>query len=314
MTTINTEWYRIFMVTAKAGNLTKAAQELFITQPSVSYTIKQLEEKLGVLLFQRMSKGVVLTAEGQSLLAYVEQSMALLEAGEKRIDLLKRLAGGELRIGASDSLIKHILLPSLEAYRSQYPEVHIRLTHGKTPDLIQRLKDGHTDCIVVPRSAKQDWMQIEPAGELADVFVVGEAYRVYAEQKLTAEELLKSLPLLMLSRGSSSERYAAEWFARQGLEMDAQIELGSVDLLVEFARKGFGAAFVARSFIEKELASGELLELRLESAIPARQLVLAYHGRFELPLAAVGFIAMKKNLFPAQEHASKASLSGEEAL
>jgi len=292
MTHINTEWYRIFLVTARAGNLTKAAQALFITQPSVSYTIKQLEEKLGVLLFQRMSKGVVLTAEGHSLLAYVEQSMALLDAGERRMDSLRRLAGGELRVGASDSLVKHKLLPSLEAYRSQYPEVHIRLTHGKTPDLIQRLQDGHTDCIVVPRSAEQAWMTIEPVGELQDVFVVGRAYQAYAERVLAAEELLESLPLLMLSPGSSSHRYAAGWFVSQGLKMDAHIELGSIDLLVEFARRGFGAAFIARSFIETELASGELHELQLEELIPTRELVLAYHSRFELPLAAAGFIPM----------------------
>jgi len=292
MANINTEWYRIFLVTARAGNLTKAAQSLFITQPSVSYTIKQLEEKLGVVLFQRMSKGVVLTAEGQSLLAYVEQSMALLDAGERRMDSLRRLAGGELRVGASDSLIKHMLLPSLEAYRSQYPEVHIRLTHGKTPDLIQRLKDGQTDCIVVPRSAEQAWMTVEPVGELQDVFVVGKAYQAFAEQMLQAGQLLESLPLLMLSPESSSHRYAADWFTSQGLKMDAHIELGSIDLLVEFARRGFGAAFIARSLIETELASGELYELRLEKAIPTRQLVLAYHSQFELPLAAAGFITI----------------------
>src|SRR5690348_8386581 len=97
----NLEWYRIFLQTAKAGNFTKAAEELFITQPSVSYAIKQLEDALGLKLFHRLSKGVVLTAEGEALFEYVQQSFLILNRGESKIQALKQLDDGELRIGAS---------------------------------------------------------------------------------------------------------------------------------------------------------------------------------------------------------------------
>ena len=85
----NLEWYRIFLQTARYGNLTKAAQALHITQPSVSYAMKQMEEALGIKLFNRLSKGVELTKEGQSLLKYVEQSFTLLDAAEKHVLNLK---------------------------------------------------------------------------------------------------------------------------------------------------------------------------------------------------------------------------------
>lgn len=101
---INIEWYRIFLHTAKLLNLTKAAQELHITQPSVSYALKQLEAILGVKLFTRQSKGVLLTSEGLALLEFVEQSFSLLDAGENKLLSLKNLATGELRIGASGPL------------------------------------------------------------------------------------------------------------------------------------------------------------------------------------------------------------------
>jgi len=112
----NLEWYRIFMHTARHRNLSKAAAELHITQPSVSYAIKQMEEALGLKLFHRLSKGVELTEEGQALFEYVEQSFTMLDSAQKHLENLKQLNEGEIRIGASDYLIKHLLLPQLNTF------------------------------------------------------------------------------------------------------------------------------------------------------------------------------------------------------
>ncbi|UVI28982.1 LysR family transcriptional regulator [Paenibacillus spongiae] len=288
---LNLEWYRIFLHTAKAGNLTKAAQELYITQPSVSYAIKQLEGQLGLKLFHRLSKGVELTAEGQALLGYVERSLTLLDAGEQRMDALKRLAAGELRIGASDSLMKHLLLGQLDEYRTLYPNVRIRLSHGKTPDLIERLKDGLTDCIIVPMPVDDPMLEIQPLSAIQDTFVVGDAYRSLSDKPLTGVEIA-STPLLLLSQGSGTRRFLERWLAGQGVAVEADIELGSVDLLVEFARRGFGAAFVIRSFVASELEAGELFELRTAEPIPPRTIGIAVRRGMPLPLASSRFIDM----------------------
>lgn len=95
-----------FLYTARYKNLTKAANELHITQPSVSYAIKQMEDSLGLKLFHRLSKGVELTEEGRALLEYVEPSLVMLDSAQKHLHNLKQLNEGEVRIGASDSLIK----------------------------------------------------------------------------------------------------------------------------------------------------------------------------------------------------------------
>lgn len=288
---LNLEWYRIFMHTARHRNLTKAAQELHITQPSVSYAIKQMEEALGLRLFHRMSKGVELTEEGRALLGYVEQSFKTLDSAQRHLQNLKQLNEGEIRIGASDSLIKHLLLPKLNSFHRKYPGIRIRLSHGKTPEIAKRLKEGEIDCAVVHMPVNDPQLQIQILAILEDCFVVGEAYRELTDRKLTTEEL-SELPLILLSPGSSTRVYVEQWFGAKGLSVKPDIELGSIELLTEFARLGYGSAFVTRSFVHEELASGKLYELQLDNPIPPRNIGFALRQDMKLSVAADCFVRM----------------------
>lgn len=294
---INLEWYRIFYHTAKAGNLTKAAQELYITQPSVSYAIKQMEEAFGVKLFHRQSKGVKLTAEGQVLLDYVEPSFSLLDAGETKLGNLKRLAGGELRVGASDSLFKHMLLPHLDSFHARYPDIRIRLSHGKTPDILHRLKEGQIDFGIVHMPIADPQIEVTAFSVIQDCFVAGEAYKDLKGAVISAEQL-GALPLLLLSQGSSTRRFVEQWFTAQGVSVEADIELGSIDLLVEFARRGFGVAFVTRSFVQEELEKGSLIELKPVEPIGIRSVGIAIRRDMPLSLAASQFVTTLTHAFP----------------
>ncbi|WP_426452676.1 LysR family transcriptional regulator [Paenibacillus sp. S-38] len=288
---MNLEWYRIFLHTARQLNLTKAAQELHITQPSVSYALKQLEEALGLTLFHRLPKGVELTEEGRALLGYVEQSFAVLDSAQKHLQNLKQLSEGEIRIGASDSLIKHLLLPQLNAFHKDYPGIRIRLSHGRTPDITRRLKEGEIDCALVHMPMDDPQLNIRTLAVLEDCFVVGEAYQAHAERPLTAKELAE-LPLILLSPGSSTRVFVEQWFAARGLTVKPDIELGSIDLLAEFAKLGYGAAFISRSFVQEELRDGKLRELRLEDPLPARSIGFAVRRDRKLSAAAEGFVRM----------------------
>lgn len=286
---MNLEWYRIFMITARYRNLTKAAQELHITQPSISYAIKQMEEALDLKLFHRLSKGVELTEEGRALFTYVEQSFALLDSAQNHLQNLKQLNEGEIRIGASDSLIKHLLLPHLNTFHKSHPGIRIRLSHGKTPELVQRLKEGEIDCAVVHMPIEDPVLDIHTLAVLEDCFVVGEAFQELAHRTLTSGELAK-LPLILLSPGSSTRVFVEQWFAAKGFVVKPDIELGSIDLLAEFARLGYGAAFISRSFVEEELQAGKLFELRLDEPLPSRSIGFAIRRDRKLSLAAACFV------------------------
>ncbi|SFS69590.1 LysR family transcriptional regulator [Paenibacillus sp. BC26] len=286
---INLEWYRIFLYTARHRNLTKAAQELHVTQPSVSYAIKQMEEAMGVQLFHRLSKGVELTDEGRALLDYVEQSFSMLDSAQKHLHNLKQLHAGEIRIGASDSLIKHLLLPQLNAFHREYPGIRIRLSHGKTPDITRRLLDGEIDCAMLHLPIQNPQLIIHTMAMIEDCFVVGEAYKELAERTLSIHELAE-LPLILLSPGSSTRIFVDQWFTAKGVTVKPDIELGSVDLLAEFARLNYGAAFISRSFVEEELRSGKLLELKVDIPFPSRGIGFAVRRDTKLSIAAESFV------------------------
>ena len=102
--------YVIFYTVAKAGNISKAANQLYISQPAISKSISKLEAELGTALFARSSKGVTLTEEGQVLYEYVERAFDSLNMGEENLKNYKELGIGHIRIGVSTSLCKHILL------------------------------------------------------------------------------------------------------------------------------------------------------------------------------------------------------------
>lgn len=288
---MNLEWYRIFLHTAKLGNLTKAALELHVTQPSVSYAIKQLEEGFGVKLFDRLSKGVALTAEGTALLEYVEQSLALLDSGERKMAALKMMEGGELRIGASAPIIKHHLLSPLDKLRTEHPAIRVRLSQGKTVDIIRQLTEGSIDLGFIHLPLAHEELQINKLADIQDCFVVGPAYREWSERSLSTAELL-NIPLLLLSQESSTRTFIERWFGAQGLELEVDMELSSSDMLIELAQRGYGAAFVTRSFVRDELESGKLFELRTDEPIPARSIGVAARRNATLPIIAAKFMSL----------------------
>ncbi|MGF9713805.1 LysR family transcriptional regulator [Paenibacillus naphthalenovorans] len=289
--TVAMEWYRIFLYTAKLGNLTKAAQALHITQPSVSYAIKQLEETLGVKLFDRLSKGVNLTSEGRALFEYVEQSFALLDAGEKRIQSLRRLTAGELRIGASGPFIRHLLLPALDQFHADYPGVRIRLSQGKTADIGKRLKERQIELGLVHLPVDDPGLEVKPLLDIQDCFVVGNAYRALSGQPITTGQLAE-IPLLLLSSESSTRLFVEQWLHAQGYKVEADIELNSMEMLVELARRGYGTAFVTRSFVQQELDAGQLFELQTVEPIPPRAVGIAMLREHSPSLIAARFMEL----------------------
>ncbi|MEG2774443.1 MAG: LysR family transcriptional regulator, partial [Acetivibrio sp.] len=113
--------YRIFYVVAQKGNISYAAKELYISQPAISKAIGKLEESLGVLLFFRSSRGVVLTEEGKILYEHTKKAFETLEEGEENLRKIQNLEMGQIRIGASTTLCKYILMPYLKAFIKKYP-------------------------------------------------------------------------------------------------------------------------------------------------------------------------------------------------
>ncbi|MEK8128501.1 LysR family transcriptional regulator [Paenibacillus filicis] len=264
---INYELYKVFYWAAKTGSLSQAAKMLYLTQPSVSHAIKQLEENIGMTLFYRNSKGVSLTQEGAYLYSYIEQSQILITLAEEKMVALKNLENGELRIGGSDSLFKHYLLPFIEIFHKSHPGINLRLNHGTTPDIITFLKEGKIDLGVVRMPIVDSQLEVQQTFQLMDCFVAGEDYAHLKHEVLSLSGLLEH-PIILFSRNSRARMSITELFQDYGLKLRPKIEVGSVDLLIEFAKRGLGISYVTRQFVKNELDDGSLFEIKLDVTLP----------------------------------------------
>ncbi|MCY9698399.1 LysR family transcriptional regulator [Paenibacillus alginolyticus] len=263
----NYELYKVFYLAAKTGSLTQAAKALYLTQPSVSHAIKQLEDSFGITLFYRTSKGVELTQEGSILYSYIEKSQTLISLAEEQMAALKNLDSGELRIGGSDSLFKHYILPYLENFHMQYPGIRLHLNHGTTPEIIALLKEGKIDLGVVRMPIVDSQLDVRESFQLQDCFVAGALYSELKGAVLSLDMLLQ-YPIILFSRNSRARMAITELFQSYGHNLKPEIEVGSVDLLIELARKGLGISYVTREFVSKELEEGALFEIQLDVPIP----------------------------------------------
>ena len=213
---VKLELYRVFRAVAEKGSISAAAQELFISQPAVSQSIRQLEEQLHLRLFSRSSRGVVLTHEGQLLLEYVRRGLGLLESGEEKLSQVRELLAGELTIGASDTVTKTYLLPKLEAFHKAYPDIRIRILNGTTKMVLDLLHAGQVDVAFASESQDESVYAVRHCLDTHMVFVASPEYPCDFERAYTAAEMA-AFPLILLERKASSrlylERSRSSWAA-----------------------------------------------------------------------------------------------------
>jgi DNA-binding transcriptional LysR family regulator len=268
---IRLELYRIFDKVAKCQSFSKAANELYMTQPAVSQAIMQLEHELDIRLFTRTPKGVNLTNEGKMLFEYTNSAISLLDTGEKRIKETKNLQAGELKIGVSDTISRYYLLPYLERFHNDYPNIKLKIINRTTDELCNLLKLGEIDIGICNLPITDDSLKIQKCKDIQDIFVFGEKYKYLISTVITYDELLK-YPLIFLDNRSKSRQYVEDYLFSKGIKINPEIELGSHDLLLEFAKIGLGIACVVKEFSKEYLLAGTLYEINLVENIPKRNI------------------------------------------
>ena len=266
---VKLELYRVFKEVAEVGNITAAAQALYISQSAVSQSIKQLENDLQTRLFSRNSRGVTLTAEGKMLYEYVRSAMGLLETGEEKLSQTRELQMGQLVIGASDTVTSQFLLPYLDGFHRKHPAIHIQIISGRSHKVLGLLRSGKVDIAFASTPADDAGLRIYPCFDTHAIFVAGAEYPCDFRHVYTLEEIA-AFPLILLERKASSRLYLERFFLQNGLKLNPEIELGARSLLVDLAAIGFGVAGVTEEFVRKELDSGRLKKLKTSFEIPAR--------------------------------------------
>ncbi len=283
--------YRIFFEVANAGNISKAANVLFISQPAISKSIQKLEDSLGTKLFLRNSKGVVLTAEGELLYEHTKVAFQSLDLAEEQLKQMVQLGVGSIKIGVSSTLCKYMLLPYLKEFIKENPHIGISISCQSTNETLKMLEDNKIDIGLIGRPEHLRDIHFHFLDEIEDIFVATESYlKNMKERGVSDNSLLESSTLMLLDKNNMTRQYIDDYLSHNKIHVKDVIEISSMDLLIEFAKIGVGVACVIKNFVSKELISHQLTEISLNIPIHKRQVGFAYKDSHLQNPALVKFI------------------------
>ncbi|ADL33573.1 transcriptional regulator LysR family [Butyrivibrio proteoclasticus B316] len=282
----NFEYYKVFYYVGKLGSITGAAKELSISQPAVTQSVHQLEKALGCSLFQRTSRGMKFTSEGELLYRYVERGYEQIDLGEHRLRQIQHLDAGEVRIGASDMTLRFFLLPFLEKFHELYPGIKVTVTNGPTPETLDYLDDDKIDFGVISTPfAEKEGYNFFRVSTIEDTFVAGRRFIQYKNRMLDFSDL-KNIPLILLEGNSSTRNYIDNFLQSYNVDIRPEFELSTSDMIVQFALRNLGVGCVVKNFAQEYLDSGVLFELRFKSLIPKRDICVITDETRPLSIAA----------------------------
>ena len=272
---INLDLYRIFYIVAKNGSISAAADILYISQPAITFQIKKLEEQLGVSLFTRTKRGVILTDEGSTLFEYVEKAMNDINNGESALSNLKNLDSGIIRIGSSTTVCKHVVMPYLEKFHELYPKIEIQIVNNLTTNLIKDLRNGNLDILFLnlPMNEDKD-LKITPIKDVQDIFVGNKKFYDLTGGKVLLKDLDK-YPLIFQKLPSNTRSYLNNYLKDNNTDLKPQLEVVSYNLIMDLVGAGFGIGYATKEFIKQELENNTLFEIKVEPNIPKRFIGIA---------------------------------------
>lgn len=286
MMNVDLELYKVFYVVAKNKHMTRASEELHISQPAISQSIKKLEDQLGGTLFLRSNKGMELTEEGKMFYEYVKGALELIGNAENEFTSFKDLSKGEIKVGCSTTLTKLILMDALENFHKDYPNININIVNGLTSNLINDLKLGKLDFVIFNESnVKENNLYLEKIKELKQGFVYNPDY--YTDNVKTFNDLNK-LPLI-LQNGESNSRKLLDYIALQEhVKLIPRMEVVSQELISEFVNIGLGVGFVIIDLANRNFKN--LKELEINKTIPNINVYLALNKSVLLTFASKKFL------------------------
>ena len=277
----NLNHYKIFYEAAKTGNISKAADNLYISQPAVSKSITKLEQSLKQSLFIRSKKGVKLTEEGQILFDHLKQAFDSIDTAEKTLHRRSQFGIGHLRIGASTSLCKHILLSYLQDFIREHPHVKVSIECNPTYETIQLLKQDKIDIGLICDTPLEKGYHFSPLRSIHDTFVATQTYLdnllLREHFSLNEKEILEKCNLMLLDKENISRIFIDEYFILNHIKPGQLLEINNMDLLIDFAAISMGVACVVREFVASYIESGQVIEIPLDYTIPERTVGLIYN-------------------------------------
>lgn len=287
---VDLELYRVFYTVAKHKHMTKASEELHISQPAISQSIKKLEEQLGGTLFVRSNKGMELTEEGKMFYQYVKGALELISNAENEFTSFKDLSKGEVKIGCSTTLTKFILIDALKSFHLDYPNININITNDLTSNLINDLKLGKLDLVIFNESnIKETNINLEKITELKQGFIYNPEF--FDDNIITLNDL-NNVPLILQKEESNTRKLLDYITIQNNVKLIPKMEVVSQELITEFTNIGLGIGFAIIDLEKRNYKN--LKELNINKKIPKINIYLATNKSISLTFASKMFVKYLK--------------------
>lgn len=282
--------YKIFLSVAENKSISKAAGQLFISQPAVSITIKKLEESLNTTLFIRKSKGVELTEKGRQLYDSSKKALSILHETENLLRFPQNT--GYLRIAASNVLCKYFLMPYLKEFTNVYPSTDISITCTSSVNACSMIEECNIDLALVAKPENSRIMKYHSIGFIEYIFICTPTYR----NKLNCknDDIFEYANIMLLDKDNVSRMHLNNYYAQNNIMPLHILEVNDMDMLIEFAKMGIGISCVVKQFVAKELQTGSLIEIQLSKPIPKHEIGFIYNEIQPFNENILRFINIKK--------------------
>ena len=287
---------KYFILLLFIGSITKAANSLYISQPAITKTIKKLETELGITLFNRGPKGVVLTQNGKIFYEFIKNGVESFINGEHKLTSLKNLETGTIRIGASTTITKYFLLPFIEKFHNQFPNIDISITNSLTNRLIADLKKGSLDLLVVNLPTQNDdTLIITPCATLQDCFAGNLSYKKKIFKEISLKDLVTNFPIITQKEPSNTRAFLNSLMEKNNISFHPKFDIVSYALVKDFAKIGMGISYITKEFAKDELENELLFEIPIKEKIPKRSLGIVLPNNTITSFATEKFIELITN-------------------
>ena len=273
---VNIELLKTFYVVAKNKNITKASEELLISQSTVSKSLKNLENQLDCQLFTRSKKGVELTKEGEILYESTEKIIDILNTNLKKITKTNTI-----NILVGKVLAEKVLCPYLNTFKKKYPNIRIKLSSTNIDGVINMLKDNEADIAIgyYIEDLNDSYEQVKITKELHPIFVCNKSFKDLLNRKIGLKEL-ENIPYIISAKGATTHKYALDFFKANNLDITPSMEILGTSLITQFVKNGLGISILTEEFIKDDLNNKELYKIKLNKKLETRELyLLTYKNR-----------------------------------
>ncbi len=262
---LNLKHLKVFYYVAKNLSFTKAAQELFVTQPAVAMQIDALEKHYGIPLLSRKKRQLSLTEAGQAFYEYAERIMHLAFEADRTVLDMKQFPTGVLRLGTTKTWARYLMPSYILAFQHQYPEVQIQLSDGTSEDMAFSVLHGQNDVAIVARMPYDPRLESMPfPGHERDqlVLVVHPKHRLARRKKIYLRELADE-SLILRGRGSGIREAILHEATQQDLQMNVILEAGSAEFIKAMVVQGAGLSVLTMLSVEEEERAGRVKSVPL---------------------------------------------------